>query len=220
MSLRILLIVTFSLILFQQTTAQRNYDSYNRLGINGGFILFDISTNSLNTKQGNGFLLGFTTRGSFYNQFDLVYGINFVSNQVEIFGRDPESSFDTQFIDYTIQGAQITFLGSYNIIRHHLSIEAGPIFNINGKMKLKSDKFDQYILDGYSTLSASEIQDISRVNFHVAAGITAGLENLRISAQYQYGVTNMLNKLNDKKLEQSDFKGNSETIVVSAVVYF
>lgn len=220
MSLKILLFVTFSLFLFQHSAAQRNYQYYNRLGFQGGFTLFDISTSDLNTKQGTGFIFGFTTRGSFYNKFDLIYGINFLNNKIEILGRNPENSSETQDIDYTIQGAQVTFIGSYNIVRHHLSIEAGPILNINGKMKLDSNKFEEYILDGYNELKAEEIQDISKINFHLAGGITAGLENFRISAQYQYGVTNMLNKLNDKNLENSNFKGNSTTIVLLAVMYF
>jgi len=220
MSLKILLFVTFSLFLLHHSVAQRNYQYYNLLGFNGGVTLFDISTSDLNTKQGTGFILGFTTRGSFYNKFDLIYGMNFLNNKIEIFGRNAENISETQNIDYTIQGVQVTFLGSYNIVRHHLSIEAGPILNINGKMKLDSNKFEEYILDGYNELKAEEIQDISKINFHLAGGLTTGLENFRISAQYQYGVTNMLNKLNDKNLENSNFKGNSTTIVLLAVMYF
>ena len=87
-------------------------------------------------------------------------------------------------------------------------------------MKLDSNKFEEYILDGYNELKAEEIQDISKINFRLAGGLTTGLENFRISAQYQYGVTNMLNKLNDKNLENSNFKGNSTTIVLLAVMYF
>lgn len=220
MSLKILLFVTFSLFLLHHSVAQRNYQYYNRLGFQGGFTLFDISTSDLNTKQGTGFIFGFTTRGSFYNKFDLIYGMNFLNNKIEILGRNAENSLETQNIDYTIQGVQVTFLGSYNIVRHHLSLEAGPILNINGKMKLDSNKFEEYILDGYNELKAEEIQDISKINFHLAGGLTAGLENFRISAQYQYGVTNMLNKLNDKNLESTNFKGNSTTIVLLAVMYF
>ena len=76
------------------------------------------------------------------------------------------------------------------------------------------------MVDGYETLTAGEIQDISKVNFHLAGGITGGLEQFRVSAQYQYGVTNSLNKLNDNNLENSDFDGHSSLITFSATFYF
>ena len=220
MSLKKLLFVTLLIFFIQNTTAQHNYDSYNRLGLMAGFSLFDLNTSDLTTSQGTGFMAGFTTRGSFYNQFDLIYGINFMNNKIEVLGSNASNPLDTQNVDYTIQGIQINFLGSYNIIRHHLTIEAGPVLNLNGKMKLDSEILENYILDGYSTLRAKDIQDISKVNFHVATGITAGLENFRLIAHYQFGITNMLNKLNDKNLENTNFDGKSSTILLAIVVYF
>ena len=87
-------------------------------------------------------------------------------------------------------------------------------------MKLDSERLQDYILEGYSTLRAQDIQDISRINFRVAGGLTAGLRSFRVSALYQYGVTNMLGKLNDKSLEKTTFKGNSSTIIFAATLYF
>ncbi len=217
MSIKNILFVTFSLLIFHQSFSQRNFDGYNKLGLIGGFTLFDISTSDFVTSQESGMMGGFTTRGAFYNNLDLVFGINYFNSNVGIKGA---KAGNTQFIDYSIQSAQITFLGSYNIIQHHLSLEAGPILNINGKMKLKRNGFDDFIIDGYNTLRADEIQDISKLNFHVTGGLTAGLENFRLSAMYQYGVTNMLNKLNDKDLENTDFEGHSSSIVLLAVFYF
>lgn len=217
MSIKNILFVAFSLLLFQQSFSQINFDSYNRLGLNGGITLFDISTSDFVTSQESGAMGGFTTRGSFYNNFDLIFGINFVSNNIGIKGA---KDGNTQFIDYSLQAAQINFLASYNIIKHHLSLEFGPILNVNGKMKLNRSGFDDYIIDGYTTLRADEIQDISRINFHVTGGVTAGIENFRLSAAYQYGVNNMLNKLNDKELEKTNFEGHSSSIVLMVVFYF
>lgn len=217
MSLKKILFVTFSLLIFQQSFSQKNYDSYNRMGLNGGFTLFDITSSDFITSQESGVMGGFTTRGAFYNNFDLIFGINFLSNNVGIQGT---KAGNKQFIDYSLQSAQITFLGSYNIIKHHLSLEFGPILNVNGKMKLKRSGFDDYIIDGYNTLRADDIQDISKINAHLTGGITGGIENFRLSAMYQYGVTNMFNKLNDKDLEYNDFEGHSSSIVLLAVFYF
>lgn len=220
MSLKFFFFVAFSILIIQQSLSQQNFDEYNKLGITGGMTFFDITTSDLNTKQGQGFMGGFTTRGSFRNNFDLIYGIGFYGTQVEVLGRSNDIPFEAQFINYTLNAVQITFLGSYNIIKHHLSLEFGPVLNVTSKMKLNSDQFEDYILDGYTFLKAQDIQDISPFNFHVAGGLSAGIESFRISAQYQYGLTNMLNKLNDNNLENSDFKGNSSTITVAVVVYF
>ncbi len=219
MNFKRFIFVSFCIFFFQQSYAQRNYNDYNFLGIQGGITFFDIQTDDLVTKQQKGFTAGFTTRGAFRNDFDLIYGLNFQSSTVGVEGSDFLGG-DTQNIGYTIQGAQINFLGSYNIVVKHLSIEFGPIFDINGKMKLDNDKYENYILTGYNTITAKDIQEISRFNVRLAAGLTAGLEHFRISAQYQYGVTNMLGKLNDRGLENKDFEGHSSTIVVMGIIYF
>ena len=223
MSLKNTLIVTLSLLLFQISFAQRNYEGYNKLGINGGITLFDINTSDLITKQGTGFMAGFTSRGSFRNRFDLIYGMTFMSNSIEVLGHSENGvtgGFDRQFIDFIIPSAQLNFWGSYNIVRHHLSLEFGPILNVNGKMKLDNDQYKAYTVDGYETILAEDIQDISKINFHFMGGLTAGIENFRISGQYHYGITNVLNKLSDSNNENKSFKGHSATIAVAVIAYF
>ena len=221
MSLKNTLIVTLLLLFFQQSVAQRNFDDYNRIGITGGFTLFDITTSDLTTEQGEGFEGGFTTRGAFRGPFDLIFGISFFNSSIGVKGSvGANGAGDTQFINYQIQAAQIGFLGSYNIVKHHLSLEFGPIFNVNGKMKLDTDRYQDYILEGYSTLRAQDIQDINPINFRVAGGLTAGFRSFRVSALYQYGLTNILGKLNDKGFEKTSFKGNSSTIIFSGTLYF
>ncbi|PHR13766.1 MAG: hypothetical protein COA40_04320 [Aequorivita sp.] len=218
MSLKKLIFATLFLFSIQQSFAQRNYEGYNFLGIQGGITFFDIITDDLVTQQKEGFAAGFTTRGAFRNNFDLIYGLSFQSVSVGVEGRGLLGN--TENIGYTIQGVQLNFLGSYNIIVKHLSLEFGPLFDITGKMKLDEDKYKEYTLTGYNSLNAKDIQDISQFNVRLAGGLTAGLEHFRVSAQYQYGLTNMLGSLNDKGLEKEDFKGNSSTIVLAAVIYF
>ena len=221
MSLKSVLIVTLSLVIFQQSYSQRNYEDYNRIGITGGFTFFDITTSDLTTEQGQGFEGGFTTRGAFRGPFDLIYGISFFNSSIGVKGSvDANGAGDTQFIDYQIQAAQIGLLGSLNIVKHHLSLEFGPIVNINGKMKLDTDRYKDYILDGYTTLRAQDIQEINRINFRVAGGISAGLRSFRVGAMYQYGLTNILDRLNDEKFEKTSFKGKSSTIIFNATLYF
>jgi hypothetical protein len=221
MSLKNVLFVTLAVMFLQQTCAQRNFDDYNRIGVTGGLTLFDITTSDLTTRQGRGFEGGFTTRGAFRGPFDLIYGLSFFNSSVGVKGSLGANGLgDTQFIEYQIPGVQIGFLGSYNIVKHHLSLEFGPILNINGKMKLDTDRYKDYILDGYTALRAEDIQDINPINFRLACGLTVGLQSFRVSAMYQYGVTNMLGKLNEKGFEKASFRGKSSTIIFSGTIYF
>ena len=220
MSLKNIIFVTLLLLFTKEALSQRNYDGSNFMGISGGYTMFDIMTSDFNTKQAGGFLGGFSTRGAFRNDFDLIFGLNYFSNNVEIFGADSTSPSETQYIDYNLQGVQLYFLGSYNIIQNYLSLEFGPVLNISGKLKLKTETFEDYILDGYSELLAKDIQEVSPVNFHLHGGLTGGVKNFRLSVQYQYGVTNMFGKLNKNDLEYDNFKGNSSLIVLAGIFYF
>jgi len=223
MSLKTPLIVTIALLACTLLHAQRNFDQYNRLGLSGGFTFFDLSTSNFETSQGNGFMGGFTTRGSFINNFDLIYGITFFSNKVKISGSSMNGvsgGFERVNMTYGLQSVQINFLGSYNVIRHHLSLDFGPLLNVSGKLKLDSDQYEDYIIDGFQQLRASEIEDISKVSVLLMGGISAGLENFRLGAHYQYGLTNVLKNLNDLDLEGDDFDGRTTTLILSAVLYF
>ncbi|HLW31265.1 MAG TPA: outer membrane beta-barrel protein [Aequorivita sp.] len=217
MTFKNFIIAAFFLLIFHQINAQRNYKGYNLLGITGGVSFMGIETDDFVVKRGTGFSGGFTNRGAFRNNFDLIYGINYQNSKLAIEGRNVD---EAQYMNYTIQGAQIKFLGSYNIVVKHLSLEFGPIFNINGKMKLDQKSQENYILSGYESLAAKAIEDISKFNILLAGGLTAGLENFRVSAQYQYGLLNMFTPLNSKDLEKNDFNGHSSTILLAAVIYF
>jgi len=201
------------------TNAQRNYKEFNVIGISGGITFYDINTSDFDTKNGESLMLGFQMRGNLYNNFDMIYGIAFYDTNVAIAGRTVPEVGAQKHINYNMQSAQIAILGGYKIIREHLSIEAGPVLNVNGKLTLKDTQFEDDILDGYTTLRAKDIEDVSKINFHVAAGMTAGFRNFRIFTQYQYGVTNMLNKLNSQNLEKTNFKGNSSLLVFGATLY-
>ena len=121
---------------------------------------------------------------------------------------------------YNIQSGQVKLLGSYNIILNHLSLEFGPVLNVNGKLNLDENNQEGLVLAGYNNMTTEQIEDITNVNFRLQGGLTAGLRHFRVTAQYQYGVTNMLNNLNDNGLESDSLKGNSSTWILMAVVYF
>ena len=223
MSLKNLFFVTLALLFFQEAISQRRrFEEYNLLGVNGGATFFDIQTDNFTTEQGTGFFGGFTTRGTVYEALDLIYQLSFFNNEVGVLGRDPLNPVNEQFLDYTISAAQLSILASVNLIRHHLTIELGPTVSVNGKMKLNTSGTENYILDGYSTLRASDIEQISKVNFNVLGGVSTGVRNFRLSGHYQYGITNMFSALNDRDLEntQGSFSGNSSMFMLSGTIYF
>ncbi|WP_146090714.1 hypothetical protein [Aureitalea marina] len=194
-------------------------NEYSYLGVSGGVSLFDINTSDLATKQGTSFVGTLSNRGAFYNAFDLVWEIGFVQSKIDILANSASGNGE-EYVGYNMQSGQVKLLGSYNIILERLSLEFGPVLNLNGKLNLDEDDQKNLVIAGYNNMTAEDIRDITNVNFRLQAGITGGIRHVRLSAQYQYGVTNMLNNLNDDGLEVDNLKGNSSTILLMAVVYF
>ncbi|MEX0997189.1 MAG: hypothetical protein WDZ45_09100 [Flavobacteriaceae bacterium] len=214
-------IITAILLLGQVSLyAQKNFKEFNVIGVSGGLTLYDINTDDFITTSRESYMLGFQMRGNVYNNFDMIYGIAFYDTKIGISASSAPVGGSKEVLDYHMQSVQISVLWGYKIIREHLSIEVGPILNVNGKLTLKDTAFENYIIDGYTTVRAIDIEDVSKANFHLAAGLTAGFRNFRIFGQYQYGVTNVLNKLNSQNLENSDFKGNSSLLTVGVTAYF
>lgn len=216
--LTLALAILFSSI--SQVHAQRNYKEFNVIGVSGGLTIYDIQTDDLITTSRESYMLGFQMRGNVYNNFDMMYGIAFYDTSIGVSASSSPGGNIKEALDYNMQSAQISILAGYKIIKEHLSVEAGPVLNINGKLTLKDTALENYFVEGYNTLRAIDLEDVSKVNFHLAAGLTAGFRNFRIFGQYQYGVTNVLNKLNDQNLEKDNFKGHSSLLTVGVTAYF
>ena len=216
-----ILIATISFSL----AAQRSKTTYNRIGLQGQFAFVNLETSNFETKQGIGFLAGFSTRGAFYNDFDLIYGIDFMQTSIAVVAKDQlNPSFANQEVSYTTTGAQLKLLGSYLIAGEHLTVELGPVLQVNSALKLDNESQKDFILKGYSTLIAGDIQEVSRVNGFLIGGFSAGFDWVRYVARYQYGLTNALSKLNKENLGIKDpaatnFKGNFSLITAGIVFY-
>jgi hypothetical protein len=214
------LICVFILAANAQVNAQKNFKEFNVIGVSAGLTSYKIQTSDFTTDKRESYMFGFQMRGNVYNNFDLIYGIAFYNTKTAISASSTPVGGQKRDLDYNLQSAQISVLWGYKIIREHLSIEAGPILNINGKLTLEDKRYENYIIDGYTTLRAIDMENISMANFHLAGGLTVGFKNIRLFGQYQYGVTNMLNKLNSQNLEKSNFKGHSSLLTVGATAYF
>lgn len=203
---------TISLLLLLCTTVgytQYGYRDGNRIGISAGISQTTLFTNNFDTKPETGFAGGLSVRGNYYNNWSMIYGMQFFSNNFSL-----ESSLN-QKIKYNIQGVQVRILFSYNVVEDHVSLDFGPVLQINGKLKLSSSD-EGKIIKG-TGLTAQEIVDISPVSGNFYIGGSAGNKTIRAVIFYEYGFTNILNKLNKdeelKVLNNGDkFKGNLGSI--------
>ena len=93
----------------------------------------------------------------------------------------------------------------------------------NSQLDINDESKENYILEGFTDLTLDDIEEISQVHVNGAVGVTAGIDNFKVRAQYIYGLTNIFNNLN--KSNQSagsgtDFKGNQTMLVFSAMFIF
>lgn len=194
--------------------AQYGYRDSNRIGITVGVNQFSLNTNNFQTKSDVGWNAGLSVRGNFYNDWDMVYSIQFSENNFSVATKN--LILMNEEVKYKLPSAQISFLLSYVLIEDHLSLELGPIIQVNGKFKMDSDN-ENNIISG-TTLLAKDIVDISKFNFYPTVGITAGAKHFRLNISYQYGVNNMLANLNSKNLAYN-FKGNPGIVNGNIILY-
>lgn len=205
---------TFAFVLITMVVfAQYEYRDSNRIGITLGVNQFTLNTKNFQTKPGNGWNAGLSMRGNFYNQWDMIYAMQFSENNFSVAAK---SGFITEDVNYKLSSAQIALMLSYKIVENNLSFEFGSIVQVNGKLKTDFSN-ENNILSG-TTLLAKEIVDISRFNFYPAVGITAGVRHVRASVSYQYGINNMLGNLNKKNLGVN-FKGNAGILNGNLIIY-
>lgn len=195
-------------------SAQYRYRDSNRIGISVGMNQFTLNTSDFQTKPGSGWNGGLSVRGNFFNDFDMVFGLQFSENNFSVETTSPILS--TKEVDYKLASAQIMLLLSYKIVESHLSVEFGPMLQVNGKLTL--DEADEINSINGTTLLAKDITGISQFNFYPTVGITAGVKHVRANIIYQYGVNNILGGLNDEGLGQN-FKGHAGILTGSIIFY-
>jgi hypothetical protein len=207
------LYIIFCVLISISCFAQYDYRDANRIGIFFGVNQFTLNTNNFQTKPGSGWNGGLSMRGNFYNNWDMVYAMQFSENNFSV---DTKRIFISEDTNYKLASAQISLQLSYKIVENHLSFEFGPLVQVNGKLKMDADK-ENNIITG-TTLLAKDIVAISQFNFYPTVGITAGVRHVRLNVSYQYGLNNMLGNLNNKNLGYN-FKGNPGIINGNLILY-
>jgi hypothetical protein len=145
----------------------------------------------------------------------MVYAMQFAENNFEI--ATNKSFSPNEDVKCKFSAVQISLLASYKIIENHLSLDFGPTFQLNGKLKVDLLKEDNTVAE--TTLKIKEIVDISKFNFYPTIGITAGERHFRANISYQYGLVNILSPLNSDN-PGKNFKGNSSILNGNIIIYF
>lgn len=195
----------------------------NGIGIGGGLTQFDIKTDNFETKAGNGWIAGMAaTLDLPHRWYTVSYGMQVSESTMDIMGRSSIVAAPEP-VEYKLMAVQAQFLFHAKLAKDYLMIDAGPMLQYNGKLDLKDISQEDYLVEGYSVLRAQDISDISKFNINASVGATAGFNHFKLRVQYIYGLTNMLNNLNDQNLDATPsdkpFKGNQSMLAFMAFIY-
>ena len=198
---------------FLNSFSQYGYRDGNRIGLSGGISQTTLLNSNFHSKPALGFAGGLSVRGNYYNNWSMIYGIQFFINKFSLETTTPlAQQKDT---DFSLSGVQIRLLLSYNVVKDHVSIDFGPVLQVNGQLTTKTE--DENNIINRTLLKAKQIQDIGPINGNVYGGISAGGKVVRAVIFYEYGFTNFLNKLNSEDglnalNGNNKFKGNTGSI--------
>lgn len=203
----------FFLLVSMVGFAQYNYRDSNRIGITFGMNQFSLNTKNFLTKPGTGWNAGLSMRGNYYDNWDMIYSIQFSENNFLV---KTNSGFITEDIKFKLSSAQISLMASYEIVENQLSFEFGPLVQVNSKLKTDAANEENTITG--TDILVKQITNISRFNFYPVIGITAGFTHFRANISYQYGINNMLGALNNQDLGIK-LKGNPGILNANLIIY-
>ena len=197
-----------SILFSVSISAQYGRRDGNRIGISGGITQTSLMTSNFNAKAASGWIGGLSVRGNYYNNFSMFFGMQFTESNFSV--ETTTISSQNEEVKYKFLAAQIRLLLSYNIIRDHISIELGPVLQVNDKLKIAAD--DENNLISGTALTAKEIVDVTKINGNIYVGVSAGSKRVKAVLSYQYGLNNFLGNLNQNEelraKNNGDFKGH------------
>ena len=218
------LLVVICIAFVTASYAQRkNYKIQNGIGLQGGITQFDIITDNFETKSNSGFIGGMSASVDIpHRWYNVSYNIQLSENKIDI-NASPLGSLEEEFVEYKMFTANISFLFHIKLISNNLTLDVGPMLQYNSELELKDSSKEGYIIKGYNNLLTEDIRDISKFNANGAVGLSLGVRRLLLRAQYIYGFTNILGKLNDQDLDidsNDKFKGNQSLLAFTAIITF
>ncbi|WP_412987434.1 hypothetical protein [Pontimicrobium sp. IMCC45349] len=202
----------------------RRYAIKNGIGIQGGITQFDIITDNFETTASSGWIGGLNATVDLpHKWYTVSYSMLLSENNLEILGRMTDDVAGNEALEYKLMTVQVGFTFHTKIISDNLTIDIGPQLQYNGKMDLTNSTQESFYVNGYDNVLATDISEISQFNVNGMVGASLGFGAFKVRAQYIYGFTNMLNKLNDAEFAKglnTKFKGNQSMIAVTAMLTF
>lgn len=222
------LLVAISLCFVTKSFSQKgNYDIINGVGIFGGVTSIDLTTDNFITTTGNGFIGGLSSTVEISHKwYNMSFGLHLSESAIKISARPTMlgASNPDEFIDYKFFATQMALMMHVKLAGSYVTLDVGPMLQYNGKLELKDSNKENYFINNYSNLIASDITNISNFNVNGAVGITAGFKFVKLRAHYIHGFTNTLKKLNSENLDTSggvsSFKGNTSMLVFGGMISF
>ena len=222
--LTLLVVITIGFV----TTSFSQHQTYlinNGFGITGGITQYDIITDNFMTKSSTGWVGGLSATVDLpHKWFTVSYGMQVSENNIEISGRMNEDVAGNEMLKYKLMTVQIGLTYYIKILGDNLTIDLGPQLQYNDKLELKDETKEGYFINGYDSVTAKDISEITKFNVNGLVGASAGIGVFKIKAQYIYGFTNILNKLNGRNIDTGNstekFKGNQSMIVLAAMFTF
>ncbi|ESU30038.1 hypothetical protein FLJC2902T_05290 [Flavobacterium limnosediminis JC2902] len=184
------------LLIGLQTFAQQGYRDGNRIGIYAGVNQTSLMTSDFDVTPEMGWSAGMQVRGNYYNNFSMIFGMQFSENNFSVATYSP--LLQQQEVKYKLMNAQIRLLFSYNVVKDHVSLDIGPVLQVNDKLKFDG-KYEANVLADNALLTVKDITDITKINGNLYIGISGGNRRVRALVNYQYGMNNILNNLNKKE---------------------
>ena len=202
-----------------------NYDIVNGIGLFGGITNIDLTTDNFVTKKGDGFIGGLSATVEIpHRWYNMSYGLHLSESTISILGRSTVSSSVEEFVDYKLFAAQLALMGHIKLAGSYVTLDVGPMLQYNSRLEFENKAQENYFINNYNNLSATDIGNISQFNLNGAVGITAGFKFIKLRAQYIYGFTNILSKIESQNLDTSGgdarFKGNMSMLIFGAMVSF
>ncbi|AWI25102.1 outer membrane beta-barrel protein [Flavobacterium pallidum] len=194
-------------------SAQYDYKDSNMIGITGGLNQMTMMTDGFEAKGGTGWNAGLSVRGNFFNNWDIVYAMQFSEYNFSVATTNTIGIPDDT--DYTMSGGQVTLQFSYKIVPRHFSVEIGPAFHFQGELAYDRDKKGNLIAG--TPLTVEQLRDISKFNFSPVVGLTAGFLKFRVNVSYQYGMLNTFERVN--KSHGSHITGHPGVLNGNIVLY-
>lgn len=219
---RTLLALIFLVFTSEAFSQKYRKDVYNTLGVQAGINYGGLSSDNLTMSPGTGFSAGLSTRANVYNNFLFLYGIKYFQYNTGINVRE-EGRSEVSEINLSTNGVQLNFFAGHKIVGDYLSVEAGPVVQINSKL-MADEGYENAMVEGY-LLKAEHLEDISKINFAVAGQVSAGIRRFKVWFQYQYGLSNMFRNLEPEETGENgsrvtDLQGAVRLATAGIVFYF